>query len=685
MSAVDEIKARLDIVQYISRTVSLKRAGRTFKACCPFHGEKTPSFVVDPGRQSWRCFGACGTGGDVIAFAMRQNGWTFTEAIAELGKLTGVEVRPRSPEQTARDEQADRLRGLMKSAAEFYHERLLDPNDPSAIQTVEYTRGKRGLTDDTIARFGIGYAPQGWRNTLDLFTPLGYSEDDLIACGLAIKNENGRVYDRFRNRLMIPIRDERGRVVGFGARALAAEDNPKYLNSPQTALFDKSRLLFALDLAGNAIRESETVVVVEGYLDAIQAHQAGYANVVAQMGTALTETQLKLVAPRWAKKIIMALDSDAAGQNATRRSLEVAREALQADYGGKLSVDIRILSVPGAKDPDDLIREHPEQWASLVADAAPVAEYVIGMETAQLPPKASLQEREAVARALLPILTASESDLYKQDNLQKLAIKLRIAERDLLAWASEQTALTRLKAQRAPLAPEVPDDVFGAPPDEIDAEPGDVRVSAPALPARVGQPTENALEHDCLRMLLLQPELLYAINRKLRELANGDQALLNEPLNDLCLDDFSHPDYRALASLFSESFDQDDLDPLTYVRQHLDGQLEAAFEHLLREDLDHLRPKLRHGLGVDLQSVIYAVGLTSAPPDPIADAVNKALKLRLQRLQRERQELVFLQMDDEEKEEALAQKVQIAIMHSSKAKQRIESALRELSRSPHLQ
>jgi DNA primase len=373
MSVVDEIKSRLDIVQYISRTVPLKRAGRTFKACCPFHGEKTPSFVVDPGRQSWRCFGACSTGGDVVSFAMRQHGWTFTEALTELGKLTGVEVRPRSPEQQARDEHADRLRGLLKAAADFYHERLHDPNDPEAVQTLTYAREKRGLWDDTIARFTIGYAPPGWRNALDLFIPLGYSEDDLITCGLAIRSDNGRVYDRFRNRLMIPIRDERGRPVGFGARALAAEDNPKYLNSPQTPLFDKSRLLFALDLAGGAIRESETVVVVEGYLDAIQAHQAGYANVVAQMGTALTETQLKLVAPRWAKKIIMALDSDAAGQNATRRSLEVAREALQADYGGKLSVDIRILTVPDAKDPDDLIREHPEAWQGLVENAVSIA------------------------------------------------------------------------------------------------------------------------------------------------------------------------------------------------------------------------------------------------------------------------------------------------------------------------
>src|SRR5690606_14190397 len=255
---------------------------------------------------------------------------------------------------------------------------------------------KRGLSEETIMRFQIGYAPPGWHTLQEMLTGMGYSEDDLVNAGVAIRNEQGQVYDRFRNRLMIPIRDERGRVVGFGARALAAEDNPKYLNSPQSPLFDKSRILFGLDLAARAIRDTETAVIVEGYLDAIQAHQAGYQNVVAQMGTALTEMQLKLIAPKWAKRIIMALDSDVAGQNATRRSVEVARETLHADYGGRLSVDIRILALPGAKDPDDLIREAPESWAALVDGAMPVADFLIAAETAALSEDASPQEIEAI-------------------------------------------------------------------------------------------------------------------------------------------------------------------------------------------------------------------------------------------------------------------------------------------------
>ncbi len=325
MSVADEIKSKLDIVQYIQRYVPLKKQGRSWKACCPFHSEKTPSFVVNENNQSWRCFGACAEGGDIFNFAMKYNSWSFTEALEELGKLAGIEVRQQSPEQRQHYEELDRLRGLLKSTADYFHDQLFDSNNPAAVATLNYARNKRGLSDDTLRRFQIGFAPPGWQNAVDLLTGLGYSEDDLLATGIASRNEeSGRVYDRFRNRLMIPIRDERGRVVGFGARALAPDDNPKYLNSPQSALFDKSHLLYGLDMAKQPIRDASTAVIVEGYLDAIQAHQAGYANVVAQMGTALTEAQLKLIAPRLADHIILSLDSDAAGQSATRRSLEVA-------------------------------------------------------------------------------------------------------------------------------------------------------------------------------------------------------------------------------------------------------------------------------------------------------------------------------------------------------------------------
>ncbi|MCS7071244.1 MAG: DNA primase, partial [Anaerolinea sp.] len=470
MTPVDEIKARIDIVQYIGRIVPLKRAGRTYKACCPFHNEKTPSFVVDPERQTWRCYGACATGGDLFNFVMKRNGWTFAEALRELANEAGVELQQQTPEQKQRTEQLERLRGLMRAAADFYRQQFLSP-DEAASDVRAYVAKKRGLHETTQEQFQLGYAPDGWTALTDAMTALGYTVDDLLAAGLSRRSETGRVYDYFRNRLMIPIRDERGRVVGFGGRALDPNEPAKYINSPQTALFDKSRLLFALDRAAPAIRQTETAVIVEGYMDAIQAHQAGHVNVIAQMGTALTEHQLRLIAPKWAKRIVLALDSDAAGQSATMRSLEVARGALQADYAGRLSVEFRILTIPDAKDPDDLIREQPERWASLVESAEAVADYVIAAEVRALPANPSVQQREQVARRLLPLLLATENDLYKKDNLQKLALKLHIPERDLLTWADEQI---RIQRSRAPAPRSQTQDVAFEP--SFDGEPIDVDV-----------------------------------------------------------------------------------------------------------------------------------------------------------------------------------------------------------------
>ncbi|MBL8160682.1 MAG: DNA primase [Anaerolineae bacterium] len=656
MSAADEIKARLDIVSYIQQYAPLKRAGKSWKACCPFHNERTPSFVVNPDTQSWRCFGQCAEGGDVISFAMKKNGWTFTEALQELGKLTGVEVRQRSPEEKQRDDRLDTLRGLMQAAADGFHDALLNTADEGAAAALAYVRQKRGFTDETIQQYKIGYALPGWNTMLDYLKQLGYSEDQIVETGMAVRNDNGRVYDRFRNRLMIPIRDERGRVIGFGARALAAEDNPKYLNSPQTPLFDKSKTLFGLDVAKSTIRESETAVIVEGYMDAIQAHQAGFRNVVAQMGTAMTETQIRLLS-RMARKVILALDSDAAGQNATRRSLETARATLQADYAGHLQLDMRVLHIPGAKDPDELIRETPEQWSTLVAEAMPVADFVIEMEMAALPPNASLQEREAVARRLLPMLVASENDLYKKDNIQKLALRLRIVERDLLAWADEQRQIIFAQPPKtAPRSPkpfddsEPPDyppldfDESGLPP--IESQDSDyVQVATVVRGAAVRSPrkaAEVAMEQYCLRALFQRPDSYYAVNRKLREIAASRRELQNGPLADWGAEDFTQTEMRALMQTFLAAMEQDDLDPLAYVWENADPALHSALTTILADELHGVRTRVNNGLSADLLSIWEN---NRRPIDYHAELIEKALRLRARRLQREREELCFLQMD----------------------------------------
>ncbi|MCB9450854.1 MAG: DNA primase [Anaerolineaceae bacterium] len=667
MSVTDEIKARIDIVAYVQQYVPIKKAGNTWKACCPFHAERTPSFVVNPDRQTWRCFGACAEGGDLFTFAQKYHGWSFNEALEELGKQAGVEVRQQTPEQRAQYEHLDVLRGLLQAAADGYHHALTHAGDEGAIATLRYVHEKRGLNDATIQQFGIGYAHPGWQNMLEHLQTLGYTPDQIIEVGLAIKNDQGRVYDRFRNRLMIPIRDERGRVMGFGARALDPDDNPKYLNSPQTSLFDKSKTLFGLDMAKKAIRDTETVVMVEGYMDAIQAYQAGFQNVVAQMGTAMTEPQVRTLA-KTAKKLILALDSDAAGQSATRRSLEVARQTLQADYGGKLALDIRILSIPGAKDPDDLIRESPERWSALVAEALPVAEYVIQQETAALPESATIQERQAAARRVLPLLLASESNLYRQDNLQKLALKLRIGESDLLAWAEEQRRIDEARPpQPAPASAEMPPDL--PPPPEFDgylppldydgfpsAEGNESPYAglefAPAAPAPAPRPRsapsqDAVLEGYCLRLLLRDPRQFYVVNRKFRELAGGDTALLAGPLGEWGARDFIHTTYHALMVAFEEALAQDDQEPLDFLRTTLNPVLRAEIEAIMVDDLDILHEQVRHRFAPELQAAWNQTRRFTTAFNLGTELVEQALRLRAQRLGREREELRFLQMDDE--------------------------------------
>lgn len=651
VSAADEIKAKLDIVEYIQQYTPLKKAGRLWKANCVFHGEKTPSFTIFPEKQTFRCFG-CNEGGDIFNFAMKFHGWTFTEALTELGKLAGVEVRPQSPQQKEQDVYRDELRGLMQAAADFYTQKLWE-----TPPVLDYARHKRGLTDETISRFGVGFAPNSWNAALDYVRTLGYADDMVIEVGLARRHESGRVYDYFRNRLMIPICDERGRVIGFGARALDPNDNPKYLNSPQTPLFDKSHTLFALDFARRAIRDDETAVIVEGYMDAIQAHQAGFANVVAQMGTALTESQLKQIAPRWAKKIILALDSDAAGQNATMRSLEVARAALQADYTGKLSVDMRVLHIPDAKDPDDLIREAPQEWTALVEAATPVAEYVIDVEAGTLPANPSLQEREAVARRVLPILLASENNLYQKDNIQKLALKLRIMEKDLLSWANEQRRVVESRPPRPVQPPAVQ-----------------------PTPLKIPNVRRERVqwEIDCLRALYQQPDLLYHVNRKFREIAGADGTLLNGPLGDFGGDDFTHSDYRALMHLLIAALEQDDLEPIEYLRVNLDDILLNVLDtEIFVDALELLRPRLRHGLSVDLamhlQQRIYTVDLR-------VDVLRSAFELRKQRLDQERNDISLLIMDAQT-EDTQRIELNMRVNRSNKARGLIDAELHRQSRN----
>ena len=324
-----EVKSKLTVVDVVGETVQLKKAGTTLKGLCPFHGEKTPSFIVTPGRETWHCFG-CGEGGDIFSFVMRRDGIAFPEALRRLAQRAGVEIDERTSRE---DAHRKRLHDVLDTAFAFYHAVLL--NSETGAPALAYLRG-RGFADESIERAQLGFAPPDWDalvRTLERKRQIGAPE--LIEAGLATPRKSGRgVYDRFRGRVLFPIRDATGNATGLGGRILPApppptiatpdpalapapdSDGPKYLNSPATPLFDKSRTLYPLDRAKAAIRKSGIAVIVEGYTDALMAHQAGFDNVVASLGTALTPGQVALLTRYAAKKIVLAYDVDPAGERA---------------------------------------------------------------------------------------------------------------------------------------------------------------------------------------------------------------------------------------------------------------------------------------------------------------------------------------------------------------------------------
>lgn len=436
MSTIDEVKDRADIVDVISTYVSLKKAGRNYKGLCPFHTEKTPSFVVFPDTQSWHCFGACGTGGDVFAFVMRAENVEFADALKILAQRVGVELRAKTEAERVEEDRQHRLLEVHKLAAAYFHNRLLFSPDG---ETARSYLNRRGINQETIERFQLGYAPNDWHALGSYLTGKGYSSDDLLVSGLVIAQDSGTgYYDRFRNRVIIPIRDHAGRTIAFGGRVLD-DSQPKYLNSPETPLFEKGRVLFGLDLAKAAARAEDTAVVVEGYMDVIQAHQHGKTNVVAAMGTALTADQVKLLR-KYARTIILALDPDAAGSQAVIRGLDLSREVtlhevvrigsavVESQYSSE--ADVRIAVLPQGKDPDDVLRETPDLWSQLMQSALPVIDYYFELMRRQFD-LSSAQGKAQAAEHLLPVLRDIENPIQRAHYVQKLSHLLHVDEKIL--------------------------------------------------------------------------------------------------------------------------------------------------------------------------------------------------------------------------------------------------------------
>lgn len=490
-----EVKNKLSVVDVVGESVQLKKAGTTFKGLCPFHGEKTPSFVVTPARDSWKCFG-CGEGGDIFSFVMKSQGLSFPEALRHLAGKAGVELDERTTREDARKA---RLRDVMESAIAFYHAVLTGSR--TGQPALDYLRG-RGFTDETIARHQLGYAPGGWDTmTRRLQARRQVRPEELVEVGLAQPRQSSRggVYDRFRERVIFPIRDANGSPVGLGGRILATDaagegatddgrdHGPKYLNSPATLLFDKSRTLYLIDRAKGPIRKSGQAVIVEGYTDALMAHQAGFENVVASLGTALTPGQVALLT-RYAKRIALAYDVDAAGEKAGTFGAQALEQLIGqlavADTGVELD-EVRVVRLPDGRDPDEVVRDSPDRWREEVRTAQPIVDYLIDFHARQN----DLRTPGGKARfvdAIAPTLRAIPNPVMRDAYLQTI---------HTVSGVEERSVLEVLHRRAGPSPADVGRITAGA-----------VLAAADALPVDQILRAITPVEEELLRLLLLVPD-----------------------------------------------------------------------------------------------------------------------------------------------------------------------------------
>ena len=411
-SFLDELTARSDIVDVVSRYVSLKKSGSNYFGLCPFHNEKSPSFSVSQDKQIFHCFG-CGVGGGVISFIMRAEGLEFYDAVSFLAKQNGMTV-PENNYDKKTSKSRERLLALMKDTARFYYSELWKPEN---INVQQYF-AKRGLTRKTMNRFGLGFAPNSFFATMDAMKEKGYTQDELLACGLVAKSEKGNLYDKFRNRVMFPIFDLRGNVIAFGGRVMD-DSKPKYLNSPETAIFHKSRNLFAIEKARKTA--NDYFILAEGYMDVIALHQAGFDSAVASLGTALTEEQARLIA-RYTKNIIISYDADNAGQMAAQRAIDILK---------KSGLNVRVLRIPNAKDPDQFIKEKgSDAFRRLIEQSSDDIAYKINNIASKFDLEED-QDRISFLKEAAYILALIDSDIEREIYTTRVANMAKISPQSM--------------------------------------------------------------------------------------------------------------------------------------------------------------------------------------------------------------------------------------------------------------
>lgn len=431
--AVEQIKNSLDIVDVISKYVVLKKAGHNYSGLCPFHNEKTPSFVVTPSRQIFKCFG-CGEGGDVLAFLMKINNQNFKEVIEEQAAALGIELPRASKDSLKYKEEKERLLGAMDEAMKFYHQNLL--KNERALEYLE----KRGVTEVAIGKFFLGLAPNSNFELKEYLREKKYTNDEMYKAGL-LYEKNGDFLDRFKNRIIIPIMDINSNTIAFGARAIMEGQNPKYLNSPDSTIYNKSSVLFGLNRAKDYIKQEDSVIIMEGYFDVISAHCAGVQNAVASCGTALTPQHIKLIA-RYSpsRKIYLAFDSDSAGQKATNAGAEVIKNIFanlgdikqyDSSYGDNENsvCEIHVVSQVGGKDPDEFIREFgAQEYKNHIKNAPLFLDYRLNKELEQISPDITPQEKSEKVQQIADILSEIQNPVILSDYIRNTSYKLNIEE-----------------------------------------------------------------------------------------------------------------------------------------------------------------------------------------------------------------------------------------------------------------
>ncbi|MEZ4180372.1 MAG: DNA primase [Candidatus Doudnabacteria bacterium] len=435
-NTIQEIKDRLDVVEVISGYLPVKKSGSNFRAVCPFHNEKTPSLMISPSKQIWHCFG-CGEGGDVIGFVMKYENYDFPQTLRHTAEMAGVKLPEFKPKDPQKEQLTEQLFRINRFAVSVYQKNLTSSTSKLANEYLQ----NRGLSSQTILKWQIGFAPDSFDFLYKFLVAKNVQQDLAVQAGVLAKSDKGKIFDRFRNRVMFPILNLTGQPVGFSARVMPGQDQntAKYINSPETLIYNKSKELFGLYFAKDAIRQSKQVVVVEGQLDCIQAEQAGFANTVATSGTALTEQQFRIL-KRFAETIILAFDSDSAGQKAAYRATLL---------GLSLGCQIKLASYQADQDPDQIIKQSPKQWHKILDQSMLPVDFYINFAQ-QNYDFGSLEQTQYVSTQILPLLKLITSPLEQDHYLKKLVEKFSLSELALkqeLSKLSNQVGVPILQAK----------------------------------------------------------------------------------------------------------------------------------------------------------------------------------------------------------------------------------------------